>query len=279
MTADEFRSAVFQIVSNNCSPSKGLKASALGNLVLRSLGESWQQHGYARLKDLLQDLEKRGQITLGIDEQGALAVWLGSESPTTAQPAPPSTSLRKEVWLAFVALSPKGRRFLNRLTGAVRMGLTDSPSPSEQWIEITPVSDTEQRRWAQQFFSEHLKPNQIDARELLSGQSWYVEIVRRLKAINEDLPVQWQRTRSAFVAREVHRWSLENSVGPGFLFDTPAPQQHQEDEGVTTRRTLFVSGVRDQILSALARMPTSELVELPIPAKYLLSVNDKQREK
>src|SRR2546430_17034632 len=53
----------------------GIKASTLGNLILRVLGSPWHEHGFSTLKSMLETLSARGKIRIGPDAQGQFSAW------------------------------------------------------------------------------------------------------------------------------------------------------------------------------------------------------------
>src|SRR5579862_2239898 len=121
MTRDEYLLAVTQLIRNTDVASTGLRASTLGNLILRSLPQHWREHGYLALKDLLAELHRRGQAVVGEDPKGMLSVRVPAPAQaiaaTQTKAWPKFVRLRTEIWRAFVDPVPAGERFLHTISG------------------------------------------------------------------------------------------------------------------------------------------------------------------
>lgn len=274
MTSDEFLQAVSHLIANSDTAGAGIKASTLGNLILRSLPDRWNQHGYPRLSDLLAELSQMGAVRVGNDAQGALTAWstgtgLKQRRPERAR----FQRLRKDVWLAFVSPPPPGRRMLHRTSGAVLMGQSDS-SPEDGWVPISPVSQDEQKSWAR----ELIDTNHLDTlTPILNSPTWYLAFAEDLRVQRPDLLSEWNRLRSSNVTQAVRQWCSEHGVDWDLVTDKASAQSPvQPPSGLTALPAK--ADVRQVILSALAKMSTDDLLEIPIPAKYLLdaSITDRR---
>ena len=78
---------------------------------------------------------------------------------------------------------------------------------------------------------------------------------------------QWNRMRTGRVVEFVEKWCAENSVPLASVMDTGSSSVHPQQIAPHTR---IDESVRHQVLDALARMTTEELLEIPIPAKHLI---------
>ena len=129
----------------------------LGNM-LRNAGRSWQVHGFGRLSEALERLQRERDVDLFRNEKGALQVRIPGD-PSAPKPLF-SLAQRKRfrplqppVWFAFTAALPSGQqRLLNRRTGAI-WGEARTPSGTD-WVRVVPVEEDEQRGWARQFVDE-----------------------------------------------------------------------------------------------------------------------------
>lgn len=128
MRQDEYCAEVYRVIRENFRAndvSGGMTAAAAAYVVQQALSVSHEAFGFERFKDVLAFIEKQGLIRTGPNAKQAFALWL-TESPATPtaalrvgnRPPPPFRRLRNPIWLAFVATSPGGRRFLNRVTHA-----------------------------------------------------------------------------------------------------------------------------------------------------------------
>jgi hypothetical protein len=268
MLTNEYVDAVFQIISSNERPH-GLKASTLGQLIRRGLpNESWSTFGFRSLKSLLLHLEQQSLIRTGDDDTGAFAVWV---SKTTSVATPPQTQkyspLRKDVWLAFVASQPHGKRFVDRTSGTVRMGLQDSPHPAEQWTEIVPIPETEQKDWARHFVATHCA-SQTKLLSTLTGPTWFTQFANELRASSPELSRLWNRVRSEKVSSHVKSWCEKHKIEPEIAFAQRADVTPQAAHSGPIAGS--IEPRRAILLAAISKMSTDELVQLSIPARYLL---------
>jgi hypothetical protein len=281
MTREEYIHAVSHLIrsSDRAAPTgAGLKASTLGNLILRALPDHWTRHGYPTLKEMLLDLRDRELITVGTDSQKMLAVWI-TESFQVPAPEPPAQlqRLKREIWAAFVKPTPPGLRFLQRTTGAVLMGQVRPPLDHGGWVPIPVLSEETQKGWAKELLGQ----SHIDGvRGALDEPMWYLRLPEMLRRFRPEALPQWNRIRSTKVAAAVAIWCKANNIPIELVADDGARQRPTSLTPGASRgppRTTGDRDVRQQVLSALALMSTEELLNLSIPAKYLLSQEPKAR--
>lgn len=282
MTREQYLQSVGELVHSNDRPATGLKASTLGNLILRSLPEHWNRHGFLTLKEVLQELERRGQLRMGLDSQKMLAVWstVPPKATEVRQQAPVGPSprdsrdrsmsfprLRREVWVAFVNALPPGLRFMHRRTGVIQMGQAFSPNGDENgWVPITPIPQEQQKQWALELVNQfHLE----DVRDAINDPMWHLRFAVALKGSRTDALTHWNRVRSTNVGEIVSAWCEQNRVPRDLVLDTQVRTTRTSEEG--TGHADVGADVRQRVLDALSRMPTHELLEIPIPSKYLLT--------
>jgi hypothetical protein len=272
MQVNDYLDAVLQVIRTNQRP-EGLKAATLGQLIIRAVpNERWKSLGFPTLKSVLLQLQNRGSVRLNPDSQGALAVWYletPPATPPTLQAPGPGTQrynpLRKDFWLSFASAQPLGRRFANRTDGTVRMGLEERPAPADQWTEITPVPDAEQKAWARQFLSDQSLGENHHLQSALEHPNWFTEFPRALRTIDTALSFNWNRMRSERISAAVRRWCEEHKIDPELAFE-----QHGRGKRPESPVTVQNDTPRSLILGAIQRMTTDELLQLAIPAKYLI---------
>jgi hypothetical protein len=255
MTRDEYLQAVSQFIHSNIRADAGMKASTLGNLLLRSLPESWHRHDFTALKDVLQELERRGIVRIDNDAKGALAVWaIGARAPA-ANGQPSDKRLRKDVWAAFVNALPHGRRFFQRSSGEIVQGQVEPPSSTAGWIEIPRITDDTQKSWARDF----LETRQPDLRPILNQATWFLRLPEEFRRINSSLLPQWHAHRSKHVIEFVALWAKDNAIDMAHLI---------ENSQALRRKAKPEYDMRRRILSAIERMTTEELMDIPIRARH-----------
>lgn len=269
MELAEYLDSVLQIIRSNGFKLEGFKASTLGALIRRALpDDDWRDHGFPTLKSLLQHIEQNSSaITTGNDSSGAFAVWIKTRPPEAISTALARkySPLKKEIWLAFVSAQPLGKRFIHRTSGTVRMGLRESPHPAEQWVEIVPVSDNEQRRWAESFIESNCADSALKIS--LDSPHWFSLFASALRNLDPGLARNWNRSRSERISKHVTACFEKHKLDPAIAFvqaNSTVSEPPVADKKGTDERARVV------LLAAIARMSTNELAQLPIPARYLL---------
>jgi hypothetical protein len=278
MNSNEYLSEVLRIVRENFrsqDPTGGMSVAAAALLVKRALGHDQTEFGFFKFKDVLNVLEERGLIRTGPDSKGAFALWLAdatSSTPQVAQSLPGNHDrfrpLRNEVWFAFISQSPLGKRFLNRRTGDVRVGVVDRDLPSDEWAEIKPLDPEAEREEARRW----IRARTLEDSEILNSVAapqWYMEFPKVLLGRNPTLAADWKRDRSKRVIETVKGWCLQNSVDQELVLAKPylpAPV------AVTRSRDVSRSQIRRLLMLVLERMSTEELLRLNLPAREVVAI-------
>lgn len=281
MDRTDYLSSARQVIESEASPGQLITAAKVGLLLRRSLGgPRWQEFGFRSLKDLLVFMEQRGWVRMGETDSGALAIQIdaGVQLPLDHPKASnklnvaPSRRLRGEYWIAFAVEEPRGKRFVNRQSGEVRMGLKAAPSPTDDWLEIEPIG--EQKAWAEEFLREHDLLGNTDLMGALGAPDWYRTFPEALRSVSLELVTNWNRQRSAQVAEYVRQWCQEHAMNLEIPFQKPFRQRRDQ------KRATFPApenlgdekSMRKVVLDALATVPTDWLLDLPIPPKYIFRV-------
>lgn len=278
MNSEEYLGEVLRVLRENFrsnDPTGGMPVATVAHLVRRAVGVSQMSAGFLKFKDALQVLETRGEIRTAFDSKGALAIWLpSSASPISPSRQPPriwqsgSTfpRLRGQVWLAFVSESPPGRRFLHRSNGDVRVGLAEAPAPEEHWIEIEPIDAVAEKQETQQFLKEH-EIEDPSVVQCLDSSRWYVDLPVALAKVNPAAASEWKRSRSSRVIAIVQNWCATNNIDRKLVLEHPRSDSTSALAPFADR-----GGLKQLLLAALQRMTAGQLLDLPIPPRYLVAV-------
>ncbi len=149
-TANDYLDEVYRVIRENFTPTDptgGMTAAAIGYLVKLHVTCEPAPLGFPKFKDVLDQLEERGLVRIGLNAKKALSVWLLQQPDQPPLPtAPPRAGrrfrpLRKAVWLAFVTATSERRRFFNRITGEVKMEAESGLEADPSWVEIVPVDN------------------------------------------------------------------------------------------------------------------------------------------
>jgi hypothetical protein len=127
-----------------------------------------------------------------------------------------------------------------------------------------------QRMWAREFLDENLLGTNASLREALHDGPWFMTFRDRLRMMNPQLLAQWNSRRSARVKTYVDEWCAKNGLNPQSVREKNESVE-QPEKGVPRE------SARELILAALARMPTPELLQIPIAGKYLYPEEPNQR--
>jgi hypothetical protein len=276
MNVNEYVDLALQIIRSNISPQdRSITAAHLGVLLRRAQPEAdWTMYGFPSLKALLLTMHERRLIEMGENPKEALAVWPAESTFALEPPAPSRTfnPLAKPFWVAFVVDQPWGRRFFHRPTDTIRMGLMEAPSPGDEWIEVTPISGETQKTWARDFLKQPELKERKELAQALDEPEWFRAFPARLATVDPQLVKEWNRLRSVRVSETVKAWCAEYAINPSVAFQSASARPMVKSQGARNGLPGHEStrSVRAMVLAALARLPTEYLLEIPIPAKFLL---------
>ncbi len=277
MKTQEYLDEAFRIISENFRPNDptgGMTAASAAYLVKRAIGDH-RNCGFPRFKDVLAALASEGRLRTGTNSKDAFSLWLTENATFPATSIPLSERfrpLRNQVWFAFIAAEPEGKRYVNRMSGEVRIGCSEPPG--ESWIEVLPISADDERSNARKF----LDKNGIDVPEIqgtIDGERWYVSFPQQLANQSHHLAAKWKRERSSRVIDHVRKWCDQNDVDQEVVFDTLAPTESPSASRFagTTRNVRGTHDcLRGVLLEAIQRMSTDDLSRISIPASHLIAV-------
>lgn len=280
MEQSEYLEEVVRIVRTNLHPGKQwITAAALGTYLRNAHPTvSWKDFGYRNLAEFLNDTSPISTLKVVLTDKGALAVTLDNHSAVVAtHHVETYNPLRKAVWEAFALPAPPGKRFMNRLNGSVRIGLEAAPSPADEWVELEKIGLAEQKRWGVEFVEERLleSPFAGQATQLLESSAWHPhQFGLELEALHEGWMRQWNRYRTSCVSRYVKNWLLAQNLPIEWAFQTKltTADSFVADRGVPhSDHQGSAEETKKLILSALSLMSAEQLLEIPIPSRFILS--------
>ncbi len=257
------------------SSTNSVDVAYLGNALLKDQN-SWKDHGFGRLSEALEQLQRNGLAEVFRDEKGSLHVRTVAEPVDLgAVPQPLSLPqhqarfrpLRSQVWFAFTTPLPSGQqRLINRRTGAILGGAGPPTDSRDDWAPVVPVDEDEQRRWAQEFLDA--EPVEGDDKELLDTALQVVDWYRQFPArLDERRRRNWNRRRSERVIEYAKSWAREHRVTEDALFVAAAPSS-----GELHRPPVGPTDLRRALLDVVAKLPTDDLLALPIQARLVIEV-------
>lgn len=270
-----------QLIQTHKRPDAPLTAAALGGLLLKAEPEvGFKTFGKRTLRELLDDLEAKGRVSLSLTEKGALAVEAVGAAPMVVKQAETYNPLHRAMWEAFTFTAPQGKRFINRTTGLIRAGLAIAPNPADEWVEITPLGAELQRQWAGEFLSEQ-NPEIAQSLDVsLQDDGWTPHaFVSELRARDMGVARSWNAFRSRRVSAHVQNWLREHALPPAWAFQQQSPSASVASSIIpAATATVGDAETRQIIMAALAQMPLAQLLEIPIPVGLVLSaVNSLKR--
>lgn len=273
MNVSEYSAAALNILRETYRP-EGVTAATFAQLLARGLpSEHWRSFGFMTFKAFLEDMERRAEISLRLDDKKALRVFFSVAQVVQADAAGRPMKfnpLRQEIWRAFVFPKPTGLRFVHRRHGTVRMGLADPPTPVDEWAQVSPIPQSAQQQWARDLFQ---RENPAGGAALMGitisdEPDWYSKFSAELRKIGGPLPAKWNALRSEQVAIAAQDWCQRNKLDPAIAFEQKhsAPRVADSPAGPAASP----DKVRRVLLAAVNQMSTDELLNLCIPAKYLI---------
>ena len=249
--------------------------------------------GFTKFRDLLYFAEQVGAVTLQPPSPGGdvevFPASAATDSSATVSPQQPRT-VRRDLWQAFVDWSPKWQRAFDTQTNKVITILANSGEGGEstgsilwkkdpvRYRRVVPLTLDDQLQWIRAFVGQ-LEPG--EERELLSATLDHQRPIAAFVAAINDLPEYqkaWRQTLSRNVTARITEWVLEQQLTID-IYHQPAQKRPTSaalpEMTSRPRQTPGYQGnpsdeLRRQVLEAVARMPLSELLRLPIPVEYLL---------
>ncbi|EKT4081813.1 hypothetical protein D7Y42_03830 [Stenotrophomonas maltophilia] len=289
MTYSEYLDRVVQLIRLNHKSGQSLTAAVLGSFISSAIPEAtFKDFGKRHLREVLADLQDANWIVITATEKGALAVQPRTEvghpvaveaAPASARPVP----LKKRVWEAFVFPVPAGKRFGHRQSADIRTGLVESPNPVGDWVEISQISNDIQYTWALDFVAAEVSEHVAIIDEALRAPLWNpVVFAQVLRGLDPSLAKRWNAYRSKMTAEHVRGWLTQVGLPHSWAFESlarPATAKKPADSpaaAVSPGQSVPTfadpdADSRQIILAALAQLPLSKLLELPIPAGVLLN--------
>jgi hypothetical protein len=251
--------------------SDSIDVAFLGNAV-RKEGHSWEAHGFERLSAALAQLQQDKLVETFRSEKGALRVRatpLGAaQSPTTGERFRP---LRPPVWFAFAAaMQPEQRRLLNRRSGMVWSDAAAPPGPELDWVTVIPVGEGDQRGWAEQFVQRSDIAEKETLAEAIRETDWFRRFPVELEKRGPLLVRAWSHLRSNRIIDHVRAWARQNNVPEEVLFGAERTSQGRQGRLKSTPKG--VGELREALLNAIARMGTDDLLDLPIPPRFVIEI-------
>jgi hypothetical protein len=283
MNVEEYERSALDLIKSSArsKPDGKLTAAQLGALLRRTHpGLTWRDLGFRSLGEFLKRLSMTGAIVIGETRYGALAVSTTSNEHTVDVPAVPTNRtpptynpLAKQFWQAFAVEVPPGRRYFHRLTHFVRLGATETPSPADEWVEITPISRETQKQWANSFLESSNCQSGGEVARALDAPDWYRRFHELLFSNDPELAKRWNQERSQRISNCVKSWCTKNAVDPSVAFQSYVRRDITRNVVAHLRAEIDAGApadARKAILAALSKLPTEYLLEIPIPGKYFL---------
>ena len=266
---DRAKSVLSETFRANDSDGSMTAASA-AYLLKRTIG-SFEDVGFFKFKELLQALQAEGFLQTGANSKQAFSFVL--KVPTQAKSTQlhqVQRRLRADIWYAFVKEVPPGKRFFNSKTGLVKTHC-ESVSGAE-WIEIVPIDPANEKQLAIDFLEQHQIPT-TEAQNSLNDPKWYIAFSDFLTHHSAQIANAWKRERSKSVVEIVEAWRQEHGLDEALVYEQmpmrvlyDSPRKHLDNHVGNGRDPL-----RNALLNAIAKMSVDELLEIRVPASYLVT--------
>lgn len=215
------------------------------------------------------------------------------ESLQSAPRPPGRIRIRPDLWKAFVDWDPGLLRAIERDTheivlisrvpkefepdsvAALRHRMIVAP---ERFLPIEPISPEQQVAWMNQFAQSieeecSEKDNLLNALKENKPATVFARTIRTMPPLNQE----WYGRLAENVSEVINGWLAQHNIRLN-IFDgartiTDSALRAREERGRTpqpARQGTRLDDLRGEILAMLAHLPTEELMQIRVPALYLL---------
>ncbi len=244
--------------------------------------------GFRSFVDFLRAAERDGVVKLA-SPTGHVEAWppdfeppvdqTNESSARTKADTVPGTSIRPDLWKAFMDWDSTVQRVYDtREDRALMVDPTAGPSVSPQlqewssdparFIRIEPIDRATQLSWMQDFVLK--LDDELAQRELLVAladkerpAAAFTAVLRRAPSIL----MEWNRARLVQLAKTIEEWSNANGLELGYWRKRTAVARRQRHVAWSDDQ---VANLREILHGAIASMPLSDLLRLPIPIEYVV---------
>lgn len=255
---EEILAAIVSIVRGSYAAGKPATGAHVNNVLLRSdPGFSPHRYGFERLGDLLRRGHDEGHFVYVPGSPDRLyPVGVSPDSAAVRHDAAPTYRVRRDLWQAFVRDDGVQRSY-DRETDQVVLGCGDG----QRAIEIQPISAETQKSWLRKRLESEPTVEQELIERLLSSPKWFAEVARP-GALPPPVNESWRRERGVRIYGEISKWLAKHALSMNLREQEPEGYEHGGQGRPATGRLRFA------MLRAISKMPTHELLRLPIPLIY-----------
>ncbi len=279
MTNRKFLSSVYEALKAHADTHNNsqITAAKVGSLIRQLYAyPMWQMHGFVSLKDMLLEMERLEYLTITTTEKDALAVDIRAAPDLAALHQEKSEEvvrprrMRKQFWAAFAAPKQGVTAYLNKDSLQILFSAFSRPPQGKSWLAIQPVPIERQIELAREYLNSSAFRENYAINAALENSNWYVEFSRALESEQAGLGREWNRKRSSFIASRAVAWCESIGIDPETPFEISSAA-YPRSAKVELGSDREADELRETILRALSQLPTESLLEIPIPAKYLLN--------
>ena len=239
--------------------------------------------GVERLADLVRIAENKGLLVRHRDVSHLEVSPVSPSNPQSHQAGAgqpnkairPSGPVRADIWRAFLFFNPGEARFFDRETSQILEASGDTVDQyrqSPRYIQLNTIPTEIQKGWMREFVREHSLEVGVDA---IESATWYSAFPAWLRSTHPDLGNTWGSYRAQKVVRYTHEWAEKHKI-PVTQVLSPAgtrlqSQRYQSCVGLLPSPADEQDAIlRTAILAALADLPLSNLMDIPIPLRHLM---------
>jgi len=270
-------------------------------------GFSFEELGFATFREFLSDAERAGIVQLTMPAPGSgldVMVSLPGDKPrVTSVPREPARRLRRDLWRAFMNWDADKTRVVDRETGQVSIYPTEAlplepaevtrrrsrvTSDPSRFLLVEPISLEQKVAWAEAFVQD--LPEESPAKSVLrTALAQQLQLAAFTSAVRGFPEAQdtWHRFRLSQVRDHVASWvdtqgltlELDEPTSAGHVvqsgnFGLASSALHGDRKGSALTSTEVLQdaeeAVRARLLAVLSRLTLDELLQLRIPARYIL---------
>lgn len=224
--------------------------------------------GYKTFRDFLFDAERAGQIRLELTRGGDYEILPPQSEANGVR------RIRADFWTAVTDDRADQAYLYDPATDRVAARAPSEPDTgeSEQLIPIIRAATDVQEGWIADFIRELNDATVTAAVGAAPGLSDKLRILNKLLGTSS----AWHRARLKAVHQLLQSWAGEHGLAVDFAVPARRPARGAPAGAAhplrSTRGASPEQQLREHVHRAIDRMPTSDLLRLPIPVEYLVDL-------
>lgn len=223
--------------------------------------------GFKSFRAYLNDATSRGLVTLSPAPRGndVVVAEASASGDRSVHPLVSATTLRKDLWDAFVDWNPQANYVFRRAANEVA-ALGPRESGGDGAVRINSARREDQLAWMRELADSTTDPQVREELDVaLRGEEPARDFSRVLRE-RASVGRAWKRHLRRQILDRAAMWAYENGLPQSVLQPAASKELPSTRESIAEED----SAARARVLAILADLPLSELLKLRIPLEYAL---------